>query len=106
MFPDGIENFAQIDHADAIQLQSEKGRAACRRQADDEREVPIPGEMLVPILAARMKKRDVLFGQWINSFSLDVLMIVAALTGQRQIIDCCFAALFHRDDVFDGKETA
>lgn len=57
----------------------------------------------MPILAARVKKRGDLFGQRIHCFSLDVLVIVATLTRQSQIVGCRFSALFHGDNVFDGE---
>lgn len=103
MFPGGVKRFAQINHAGTIQPQSRQGGATSRRHADDEREIPIPGEMFVPWLKTGMKQRDELFGQRINRFNFDVLVAVATLAGQGQVVSRRRAAFFQRDDVFDGE---
>lgn len=62
MFPDGIKRFAQVDHAGTIHSQSRQRGAANRRYADDEHEIPVPGEMFMPRLKTRMKQRNASFG--------------------------------------------
>jgi hypothetical protein len=59
--------------------------------------------VLIPFPAARMKKRDRTFGERINRFRLDILMVVTTLTGQRQIGGDRFAAFLNRRDMFDGE---
>lgn len=103
MFCGGIKQVAQIDDAGAIQLQSFDGSATGRRQPDDKRAISIPCEMIVPLLAARMKEWSWLSGQWIGRFRFDVLMTVTALTRQGQVVSPRFPILLHRDDVFDGE---
>lgn len=103
MFCCRIKQVAQIDDAGAVQLQSPDGSATDWRQPDDECAISIPREMLVPLLAARMKEWSRLPGQRIGRFRLDVLMTVTTLTRRSQVIGRRFPVLLYRDDMFDGE---
>ncbi len=50
-----------------------------------------------------MKQRREFARERITGFDLRMFMIVAALTGQREIIRLCFAAAMFGNDVFDGE---
>jgi hypothetical protein len=58
MLADEQQKLPLIDHAFPVQVQLRDRRAASRSQADHDRVVVAPGEMLAPIVFSRVKKRD------------------------------------------------
>lgn len=76
----------QVDDALAIQIQRRNGGASGGRQALQGEAIRTPGEMLVPVVAARVKERDDFLADRINGVRLIVFFVVAALTSQREIV--------------------
>ena len=72
-------------------------------QANDGGEIFVPGEMLVPSLLSGIVQRDDCSGNRITSMRVIIFVIVAALTGQRQILQLAGAPFAFRHDVFDRK---
>jgi hypothetical protein len=73
------------------------------RQTDDPCKVVTPDEMLAPSVAPWMKERNDLTTHGIDRVRLGVLMIVAALTGECQIVQALVSPSLRRDDVLDGE---
>lgn len=103
VFAEGGKDAAEIDHLSAVESQRRDGGASCRGETDHFHVVVIPGEMLCPVLSAGMKERDEFMSQRIAGFEFGVFVVVAALTGEREIADGGRAASMPGDDVFDGK---
>lgn len=100
MLVDEQQQLALVHDAAAIQVKGRDGRAANGCEADQQSEIIAPREMLVPVVLARMKKRDNSLGEQVNGSGLVVLDIVAALAGAREVVGYAFAARCARDDVF------
>ncbi len=86
MFADYAQDASQIDNLRAVQLQCRNGRAPGRRQSDQFAGVIVPAKMLFPAILTWMIEWDVLQRHWIKRKKKDVLEVVAALTGKRQIV--------------------
>lgn len=86
------QDASQVDDALAIQIQRRNGGASGGCQPDQGEAIGTPGEMLVPVIAARMKKGNGLFAHWINGMRLVVLFVVTTLTSQREIVSVARAA--------------
>jgi hypothetical protein len=103
VFTKGNKNAAQIDNLGAIESQRSHGGPSSRREADDFQVVRTPGEVFKPLLPARMKQRHKFVCKRIAGFDLDVFVVVATLTGEREIVGDGFAAMMFRDDMLDSK---
>lgn len=103
MFADEQQEFALIDDAHPIQIQLGDGRAANRCQANHQGEIVAPGEMLVPIVLARVKQWDRFTAERINRRGLVIFVIVTSLAGAREIVSHAFAAHGEWNDVFVGE---
>jgi hypothetical protein len=99
MFADKQQELPLIDNACSIQVQLRNGGSANRGQANHQSVVITPGEMLVPVVISRVKKRDGFPCEWINRVCLVVLEIVTSLAGPRQVLRGAFAAGSQRNDV-------
>ena len=82
-----------------IHLQHANCRATDRRHADDP--LPIPGEVLVPLIRSGIKKRSDRMRQGIDSSEITSLMQVALGTCQRQIVEAVIAAVFSGHDMLN-----
>jgi len=103
MFPCLIKDFAKVHQRQAVELEGLDGAAARLSQANNDGEIFIPGEMVTPALPARMVNRDDRSANRIRSMRVIIFMIVAALTGQRQILRLACSTLAFRKDVLDRK---
>jgi hypothetical protein len=74
------EDTPEIDDSHAVQLELGHRRGAGGCSTDDLYEIETPGEMLVPLMLARMVKRDPLPGSRVDGGGVRVLGVVAALT--------------------------
>ena len=72
-------------------------------QANDGGEIFVPGEMLVPSLLSGIVQRDDCSGNRITSMRVIIFVIVAALTGQGQILRLACSAFAFRQEVFDRQ---
>lgn len=93
----------QVDDALAIQIQRRDGGASGGRQPDQREAIRTPGEMLVPVVSARMEERNEFLADRINGVCLIVFFVVAALTSQREVVGVGRSTPRFRSDVFVGK---
>lgn len=93
----------QVDDALAIQIQRRHGGACGGRQALQGEAIRTPGEMLVPVVSARMKERDSFLADRVNGVRLIIFFVVTTLTSEREVVGGGGAAPRFRDDVFVGK---
>lgn len=105
MFLSLIKHAAQVDNAFAVELQREDGGAPGRRQAENERAVFVPAEMLIPSVLAWMEERNHFARAWVARSDFGVLVTVATLAGQREVFGDGRAAQFHGMNMFDMKIT-
>jgi hypothetical protein len=103
MFANEQQELALVHDAFAIQVQLRNRSAANRGETDHHCVVIAPGEMLVPIVFARMKERDCFPAERVNGGGLVVLEIVTALASSREVIRAAFATSGQRDDVLIGE---
>jgi len=103
MFAGGKEQTPEIHQTFAIQLQRHDGCPARRRQPQNFCPVLAPGEMIAPVMVARMKKGNRFTGNRVRCHLLVVFMIVATLTGKCEMVGNARAASVSWLDVFDGK---
>jgi len=103
MFVKCAQDAAQVDDFRAIELQRRYSCASGRCDAKDFQVVGAQCEMLCPLMTARMKQRRQLSGQRVARFDLCMLVLVATLTSQRQIVFNGLATAFARRNVFDGE---
>jgi hypothetical protein len=103
MLSNGKQDVAQVHQSGTIQLQRFNRGAAGGRQSDNPRTILIPSEMIIPLLLSRVEQRGRLAGARIDSRLFVILVIVASLAGQREIIEAGFAARAFRFDVFNGE---
>jgi hypothetical protein len=89
MHPSRVENAAKIDQAGAIEVQGFDRGSAGWRKTHDQRTVVIPGEMFPPQLLARMKQGDGFASNRIEAMGLAVLVTVASLARQSQVLQAC-----------------
>ncbi len=88
----------QVDDALSIEPQCLDGGAACRGQAKQRQTVFTPREVFGPPIFSWMKERNQFPANRIERVGFVVLGIVAALTGQREVIGSSLAAeVFGRD---------
>jgi hypothetical protein len=100
----GFEQYpAEMDQTFAIQKQCLDGRPACRSEAEDPREVMTPDEVIPPPLAPGMKQRRRLSCAGIEILYLVVLVVVATLAGQSEILKLVVSSRLERDDVLDRE---
>ena len=100
---DEQEQLALIDDAFPIQIQCGDGGAANRREADDEGEIFIPGEMFRPSMAARVKQGNQRLRERVERVRFVVLEIVTALAGAREVAGSALATRRTWDNVFVGE---
>ena len=98
-----IKHTAQVDDAFAVELQGNDRGASSRREAQDERTVFVPAEMLTPRVLAWMKERHDVARRRIARGDFGVLVAVATLTGQGKVFGDGFAAQLHGMNMFDVK---
>ena len=82
-----------------IHVQHADRRPANCGQAD--KNAPIPCEVFLPRLSARMEKLDDLRGVGIDPGEVRALVQIARDAGEREVCEVITAAVFSRDDVFD-----
>ena len=100
---DQNQESAKIDHSRPVQLQCFDCCPSGRRQPDGEGEVGTPGEMIMPMLLAGMKKRNRLSINRVGGSYFVVFMTVTAEACQRKIIWRRLPAATQRYDMLDGK---
>ena len=83
---------AEIDDADAIEMQALDCGASGRRQTQHRQLVFAPAKMLRPLVLARVKQWDALVCRRIDGFSLDRLQVIALLAGKSEIVRRIIAA--------------
>src|SRR4029077_16901954 len=98
-----VEDPAEGDEAVAIEPQSLYGGTARRSQPDDAGEVMAPDEVVLPALVPRMEESLPCSGHRIQSPNLDVLVVVAALTGVGEVLQVVRSPGLEREDVLDGE---
>jgi hypothetical protein len=91
--------FPEFEAANVVHRQNKNGGAAGRCDALDAHTAK--GEVLAPLLAARVKESRHLSGLGINSCQVRPFVQVAAMAGQSQIIRIVGAAMLFRDYVLD-----
>lgn len=103
VFSHRIKYTPQIDQALSVQSQCFHCSASCGSQSNDKSKVFIPGKVVTPPLLPWMVQRHEIASNRIVSFDFGVLMIVASLASECQIVQRRPTALRARDDVFDTK---
>lgn len=97
------EDPPEVDHLRAIEMERLHGGPTGRREPDDEARVLVPGEMIAPPLTARVEQRGGPAGRRIRPLDMIILMMIASLARQGQVILGRGAAPAARDDVL-GRE--
>jgi hypothetical protein len=92
VFADQQQQPPLIDGADSVQVQLRDRGAASRGQADDERAVFAPGEVLVPVMIARVEERDGFACERVEGVRLVVLEVVAPLAGAGEVLRVALTA--------------
>lgn len=103
MFVKSEQHAAQIDDFLAVELQRGHCGAPGRSESDDLQIIGAPGEMLTPLLATWMKQGKEFPGERIARPGLCMFVIVAALTGERQVARGRPPAALFRHNVFEGE---
>jgi hypothetical protein len=98
-----IKDLAQVDQFNAIHSQRLTRRSSDRRQTNDPRAVGAPGEMIPPSLLSRVKQTNNSASDRIRRLLLRVLVPIAALAGESQILLRRLPASRVGVDVFYGK---
>lgn len=96
------QQLAQAHDARPIQIKHLNGGTPGRRKSDEVKLIGAPGEVIVPVVAARMIKRYALACDGIKRMRLIRFGTVTSLTGIRQILFFVRAATAFRGDVFSG----
>ena len=81
------QQFAQVHHANSIQIQCRHRSPPRQRQPDDLGEVFIPCEMFLPAMITRMKKADTFSRERVNDAHSIILFAIAPMTGVSQIAE-------------------
>jgi len=79
---------ASCDNEGVVQLECLDGRPSASSQPYESRSVFTPGKVVQPMLAARMKKRDLLPRFRVYCVGLGLFMAIARRTRQTQILLC------------------
>jgi hypothetical protein len=103
MFANRIEKPKQVDQFLPIKEKCCRCRATGWREPDDQHEVVAPREMCVPAITTWMIQWHDLAAHWIRCLNLVILVIIAALTGKRQVLQRCRADLGAWNDVLYGE---
>lgn len=103
MLVDENQDAPKVDDVLSVQAEFRDGRATARGQPEQLGEVTVPREVLAPDISPRMKERDFLQRDRIDGCGFDVLEVVAALTGKRQVILGALPAGVNWNDVFVGE---
>lgn len=103
MFPYSIQNSPEVDQPGFIELERFDCGATCGRQTDDERAILIPRKMIGPGFSPRIIQRRCFTRYRINTANFGVLVVVATLTRQCQIIERVLPIQAFGDDMFNGK---
>jgi hypothetical protein len=103
MVPARSELAAEVYDVLPVQPESLDRRPSGRSQAEDPKVVVAPREVLIPSILARMEQRRILAGDRIDRVYACVLVVVAALTGESEIVPDGAASSDSRNDVFDGE---
>lgn len=101
MFTHGKKNFAQSNDATAIQTQRVDRCATNGRKANHVRKLVAPSEMRAPGIPPRVIEWNPCTRYWITRVDFIVFVIVASLTGQREIIEIIRATTNFGDDMLD-----
>src|SRR5262245_34005924 len=86
MFPRREEAATQVHQARASEVQSLDRSPAGRGGAEDQGASFAPGEVVLPAVLAGMKERNQLIRDRVTGLRSGVLVVVAALTGKRQVL--------------------
>lgn len=103
MLLERAEYLAQIDDSFSVQFEAVNGGASGRGQANYLGEIMVPGKVFCPMLMARVIQGDAIACDRIVGCDMSVFAIVAALAGERQVIQIIDATFGARNDVFDRK---
>lgn len=103
MFTQCVENPPQIDETGSVHLQGFHSGPPCRGGANDDRIVGTPPEMFLPSLLSGMIERRYCLLDGVKGFALGVLVAVAALTSQRQILQGICPSVTDGNDMLYGK---
>ena len=88
MTSDAYPYRASCDNEGVVQLECLDGRSSARGQSYESRSVFTPGKVVQPMLAARMKKRDLLSRFRVYCVGPGLFMAIARRTRQTQILLC------------------
>lgn len=98
-----MEHQAQIDQTFPVYVKGMNRRAPGRRSPDDQGRVFAPGKVLAPSLLARMKQGSKETGFRIDALYFVVLVIVAGLARESQIVQIGCAIPAFGDNMFSGE---
>src|SRR6185295_18803462 len=93
------ERPSQVDEPGTVELKDLRRGSASTCQANDSCEVVAPDEVVAPFVAPWMEERNDLPGHRIDPFGLGVFVVVAALTGEGEIVQALSSPGLKRDDV-------
>lgn len=103
MLVESYQHAAQVDDLFAIELQCHDRSTSGRGDADDLQVIITPGEVRKPMMPARVKQRHDAARERIAGLDLDVLMVVATLTSEGEILRDGSAATMAGNNVLDGE---
>lgn len=99
------QNAAEVDYAGAVHLESNHSRAARWCPAEDHLEILAPIKMVFSLLAARVVERNDVTASRVQTLRASELMVVAGLTGKRQIFQPVCPAVMTGENMFRRKRT-
>lgn len=100
MFANGEQNATQIDDTGPVELERFHRGSSRGRNANNEREILVPAKMVNPFVPTGMEQKYGFAIGWVGGLGLVVLMIVATLTGERQIVRNRRSSPAARHDMF------
>ncbi len=106
MLPRAAEEPSEIHHLRSVEMQRHDGGASGGAHAHEKGEVVTPGEVIPPALMARMVKRNHLAARRIAPRDLIVLVIIAALTREREVVGRRRSTADPGDDVLHRERLA
>ena len=104
--PNGYPGCARRDERRPVEVECHHGRAAGWRSPNDPRAIGGPGEVLLPVLQARVEKSTKLPGQRINGRGASTLMLVALGAREPEILVFSRTAERQRHNMIDFKSRA
>jgi len=87
MFADAKQQTTQIHDASAVKQQGGDRHTASRGEANHDQQISAPGKVVAPAVAAWVVQRDDQPAHRVICLGVIVLMVVAALAGQREVLE-------------------